>query len=81
LIVKKKKLQYKIPATSLRHRTTYILRISEAVVSCQKKLRKLALLTTHEGMCNKQQNQAGHSFHWQPNQNFSIDLIFHSQQI
>ena len=32
-------------------------------------------------MCNKQQNQAGHSFHWQPNQNFSMYLIFRSQQI
>jgi len=30
---------------------------------------------------NKQQNQSAHSFHWQPNQNFSTDLIFRSQQI
>jgi len=44
-------------------------------------LQKLALLKTLEDKSNKQQNQAGHSFHWQPNQNFSTDLIFRSQQI
>ena len=34
-----------------------------------------------EDKSNKQQNQASHCFHWQPNQIFSTDLIFHSQQI
>jgi len=29
-----------------------------------KKLQNLALLTTPEDKSNKQQNQAGHSFHW-----------------
>jgi len=33
-----------------------------------------------EDKSSKQQNQAGHSFHWQPNQNFSTDLIFRNQQ-
>jgi len=35
-------------------------------------LQKFVLLITPED--NKQQNQAGHSFHWQPSQNFSTDL-------
>jgi len=46
-----------------------------------KKFAKLALLITPEDKSNKQQNQAGHSFHWQPNQNFSTNLIFRGQQI
>ena len=36
---------------------------------------------TAEGKSNKQQYQAAHTFHWQPNQNFSTDLIFRSEQI
>jgi len=34
-----------------------------------------------EDKSNKQQNQAAHSCCCQPNQNFSTDLIFRSQQI
>jgi len=59
-------LQYKILATSLKHRTTYILSISEAA----KKVEKFALLITPEAKYKKQQNQATHSFHWQPYQTF-----------
>jgi len=47
----------------------------------KKVAKTLALLTTPEDKSNKQQNQAVHSFYWQTNQNFSTDLIFHSQQI
>jgi len=36
LHVKKKKLQYKIPGTSLKHLTTLSLSIYEAVGSCKK---------------------------------------------
>ena len=43
-----------------------------------KKVEKLVLLIMPEDKSNKQQNQAGHSFLWQPNQNFSTDIIFHS---
>jgi len=53
------------------------LSISEAV----KKVEKLALLTTSEDKSNKQQNQVSHSLHWQPNQDFSTDLIVRNQQI
>jgi len=46
-----------------------------------KKLPKPGLLLTPEDKSNKQQNQAGNSFHWEPNLNFSTDLIFRSHQI
>jgi len=44
-------------------------------------LQKLALLITPEDKSNKQQNQAAHFFHWQPNHKFSTDLIVRSEQI
>jgi len=53
---KRKKLQYKIPATS----SSYYIN-SEYFRSC-KKVEKLALLATSEDKSNKQQNQATHSF-------------------
>jgi len=64
----------------LKHHTTKILSVSEAVGRC-KKVEKLALRIMPEDKSNKQQNQAAHSCCWQPNQNFSTDLIFRSQQI
>jgi len=44
------------------------------------KLRTLALLITPEDKWSKQQIQAAHSLHWQPNQNLSTDLTFSGQQ-
>jgi len=44
-------------------------------------LQKLALIITAEDKPNKQQNQAIHFYHWQPDQNFSTDVIFRGQQI
>jgi len=41
LYVKEKKVQYTIPATSLKHRTTQILHISETVRSCKKNCKNL----------------------------------------
>jgi len=72
---KGKKLQYKIPATSLSY---YIN--SEYFRSC-KKVEKLPLLITPEDMFNKQQNQPTHSFSLTIKPKLSTDLIFHSRHI
>jgi len=79
---KRKKLQYKISATSwniVLHKFWVFQKLLEVV----KKVANLALLVTPEDMPDKhwQENQAAHSFHWHPNRNFSTDLIFRSQQI
>jgi len=71
-------LQYKIPGTSLINIVLHKFCVFQKLYN---KLQKLALLITPEYKSNKQKNQPGHSFYWQPKQNFSMDLIFRSQQI
>ena len=76
---KRKKLQYKIPATSSSYyiNSEYFRSYLEAV----KKVEKLVLLISSEDKSNKQQNQATHSSSLITKPKLSTNLIFHSQQI
>jgi len=67
---KRKKLQYKIPATN----SSYYIN-SEYFRSC-KKVEKLALLIASEDKSNKPQNQATHSFSLTTKPKLSTYLIF-----